>query len=121
MTTPQIPASYEELARMLGAVTDAKNKAYGDSFDRAGGILQILYPNGVQPAQYTDMLALVRILDKLSRIAAGHDGFQGESAFNDLVGYGLLGAMRRLREQAEREQAARAAQDKEATSHDPPF
>jgi hypothetical protein len=113
--SPRIPGSYEELARRLGAMTDAKNKAYGDSFDRAGGILQILYPNGVRVEQYTDMLALVRIIDKLFRVASGHDGFQGESAYNDIAGYGLLGAMRRLIEQAAREKETR-----DGTRADPP-
>ncbi len=38
------------------------------------------------------MLALVRIFDKMKRIATQKDAF-GESPFKDIAGYGLLGAM----------------------------
>ena len=45
-----------------------------------------------KPDQYTDMLAVVRIFDKLFRIATRKDAF-GESPFKDIAGYGLLGAL----------------------------
>ena len=53
-------------------------------------LLKVLYPNGVQPEQYKDMLATVRIVDKLFRIATKKDAF-GESPFKDIAGYGILG------------------------------
>jgi len=116
MTTSDIPNSYEALGQQIGAMTDRKNKAYGGSFDDAGAILQVLYPNGVQPEQYTDLLALVRLIDKLFRIASGKDGFEGESVYKDIAGYGLLGAMRRLRKEEERSRHAQ-----EANGHIEPF
>jgi hypothetical protein len=89
--------SYQELGGEVGALVDAKNKAYGSSFDDAGAFLRLLYPSGIQPEQYGDMLALVRIFDKMKRIATDKDAF-GESPFGDIAGYGLLGLMRVTRE-----------------------
>jgi hypothetical protein len=81
---------YQDLAKRVGTLVDEKNAAYGNSFGEAGEFLRILYPNGVTPEQYTDMLCVVRIFDKLKRIATKKDAF-GESPYNDIVGYGLLG------------------------------
>ena len=81
---------YELKASKIGRIVDKKNKAYGNSFNEACEILTILYPNGVEPKQYKDMLALTRIIDKLFRIA-NDKGFEGESPFRDIAGYGILG------------------------------
>ena len=53
-------------------------------------IIKVLYPNGIQPKQYRDMLAIVRVIDKLFRIANNKDAF-GESPWRDIAGYSLLG------------------------------
>lgn len=79
---------YESIGQAIGKLVDEKNKQYGDAFHKSGDFLKILYPNGVQPEQYEDMLALVRVFDKIMRIAHGNQG--NENAWNDLVGYGLL-------------------------------
>ena len=55
--------------------------------------MRMLYPDGIPPEQMTDALAIVRIIDKLFRIATKKDAF-GESPFRDIAGYGLLGAHR---------------------------
>lgn len=80
---------FESLGREIGALVDKKNRAYGDSFARAGEFLRILYPNGIRPAQYDDMLGIVRIFDKFMRIATNNDPM-GEDPREDIVGYGLL-------------------------------
>ena len=86
---------YETLGTEIGKLVDEKNKAYGQSFSKAGEILRVLYPGGVKPCQYDDMLAIVRILDKLFRIAThGEQDPMKESPFVDVAGYGLLGAER---------------------------
>jgi len=82
--------SYEEIGQEIGKLVDAKNKAYGNSFNKSCEILSILYPNGVSVDQYTDMLCLVRIIDKLFRIATQKSAFD-ESPYKDIVGYGVLG------------------------------
>ena len=79
---------YETTGKNIGATVDIKNKQYGDSFNRAGKILEILYPNGVAPGQYADMLTVVRVLDKLFRVANGKQG--DENPWFDIAGYGIL-------------------------------
>ena len=53
-------------------------------------ILETLYPNGIQPEQYLDLLAIVRVIDKLFRVANKKDAF-GESPWRDICGYAILG------------------------------
>lgn len=81
--------NYLEIAKQIGELVERKNKAYGSAFERAGDFLKILYPHGVKPEQYTDMLALVRVFDKQMRIANRKDAF-GENPWVDITGYGIL-------------------------------
>ena len=81
---------FEKIGTDIGKLVDQKNAAYGSSFEKSEQILQVLYPEGIQPDQYTNMLAVVRIVDKLFRIATDKDAF-GESPFKDIAGYGILG------------------------------
>jgi hypothetical protein len=83
---------YEALGREIGALVAVKQQQYGNSFGKAGQVLRVLYPEGVKPEQYDDMLAVVRVIDKLFRVANGNQG--GEDAWRDIAGYGLLGAAR---------------------------
>ncbi len=80
---------YEEIGRTIGALVDKKNKAYGDSFKHAGKVLEVLYPSGVRPDQYQDMLYTVRVIDKLFRLATDKDAF-GENPAQDIAGYSIL-------------------------------
>lgn len=98
MSNPDEP-TFEQLGQRVGALVDTKNKAYGSSFDDAGNFLKLLYPNGIQPSQYGDALALVRIFDKMKRIATDRDAL-GESPYQDITGYGLLGLRRVERERS---------------------
>jgi hypothetical protein len=85
---------FQELGEKVGELVDSKQKQYGQSVQKSGEILKILFPNGVAVHQYNDMLLIVRMLDKLSRLAQrGVDGkdLGGESPFRDITGYGLLG------------------------------
>ena len=84
------PTRLERIGTEIGKLVEEKNQAYGDSFAKTGSFLQLLYPNGIQPQQYGDMLAMVRIFDKQMRIATDMDAF-GESPFADIAGYGVLG------------------------------
>ena len=47
--------TYEELGLSVGRLVTEKQDAYGDSFGQSGKVLEILYPDGVQPEQYKDM------------------------------------------------------------------
>jgi hypothetical protein len=89
---------YKKLGTEIGELVQNKQQAYGDSFGKSGIILRSLYPDGVKPAQYDDMLAVVRIIDKLFRIATDRDAL-GENPFRDICGYGLLGTARTVVEE----------------------
>lgn len=80
--------NYVETGKQIGELVQIKNEMYGDAFNKSGEFLEILYPDGIRPDQYKDMLAVVRIFDKLMRIANGNQG--NENAFMDIAGYGIL-------------------------------
>ena len=86
-------SKYEQTAEEIGKLVTEKNAAYGSSFAEAHRILEVLYPNGIKVEQYTDALAIVRVIDKLFRIATSKKAF-GESPWRDIAGYGLLGTVR---------------------------
>mgnify|MGYP003350585103 CR=1 FL=1 len=98
MTTTK---SFTELANGIGQLVEEKNKAYGSAFDKAGDFLRVLYPEGIKPEQYKDMLCIVRVFDKLMRIATSYEGTEEKKvdAYSDLMGYGLLGLRASLEEQ----------------------
>ena len=79
-----------DIANEIGELVQEKNKAYGDSFAKSQQIIKILYPDGVRSAQYMDMLAITRVIDKLFRIVTKKDAF-GESPWRDICGYAILG------------------------------
>ncbi len=83
-------STYKELGTKIGELVESKNKAYGSAFSKCGEFLKVLYPDGIKPEQYSDMLCIVRIFDKLMRIATCKEAFE-ENAYADIVGYGLLG------------------------------
>jgi hypothetical protein len=82
--------TYKQIGEEIGSLVDKKNAAYGSSFAECHKILSVLYPNGIKPEQYTDALAIIRVIDKLFRIANQKDAF-GESPWGDIAGYAILG------------------------------
>jgi hypothetical protein len=84
---------YEAMGQAIGKLVEEKQAAYGDSFGKSGDVLRVLYPQGIGPDQIDDALCIVRIVDKLFRIATDKDAL-GESPYRDIAGYGLLGAFR---------------------------
>jgi hypothetical protein len=82
---------FERIASEVGRLVTEKNEAYGDSAATSGKALELLYPDGLKPEAYGDALLLVRIWDKLKRIAT-RKNYAGESPYRDIAGYGLLGA-----------------------------
>lgn len=90
---------YTSVGLEVGTLVDEKNAAYGDSFTKAAEFLQILYPNGIPVTAYTDALCIVRIFDKLMRLASDK-GYNNERPYADIAGYALLG-LTKDRERAE--------------------
>jgi hypothetical protein len=80
---------FMQLATDLGKLLAEKNQAYGDAFSKTTQILTLLYPQGIKVQQYKDVHVLVRMLDKMSRIAQDNDPM-GESPYKDLAGYAIL-------------------------------
>jgi len=89
---------FEKIGTDIGKLVDEKNTAYGSAFEKSEEILKVLYPDGIEPRQYKDMLAVTRIVDKLFRIATQKEAF-GESPFKDIAGYGILGVANDKKEQ----------------------
>jgi len=82
--------TFKQIGTEIGTLVEEKNSAYGSSFAESYKILNTLYPNGIKPEQYTDALAIIRVIDKLFRIANKKDAF-GESPWKDIAGYAILG------------------------------
>lgn len=86
---------YTQEAINLAELITKKQIAYGDSFGRSKYIIEVLYPKGISPEQYQDALAVIRIIDKLFRIA--NDKFSmAEDPWQDIAGYALLSLVRQL-------------------------
>ena len=107
------PGIFKSIAREIGALVEKKNAAYGDSVGSSGEALRLLYPKGIRPDQYADVLLQARIWDKQQRLAtgAGNDGL-GESPFLDIAGYGVIGVAQHqeLHRNKQQEAAGDAAQ-----------
>lgn len=85
--------NFDRIGAKVGGVVQEKQQAYGDSFGKSGECLRQMYPDGIKPEQYDDLLTITRILDKLFRIANNPTAFD-ENPYQDIVGYGLLGMKR---------------------------
>jgi hypothetical protein len=83
-------SDYVKTAIEIGSLVQEKQEAYGDSFSKSEEIIKILFPQGVKPQNYRDLLTITRIIDKLFRIATRKNAF-GESPYRDIAGYALLG------------------------------
>ena len=85
--------NFAEIGADVGKLVHDKRLAYGDSFGRSGECLRQMFPEGIKPDQYDDLLTIARILDKLFRIANNPTAFD-ENPYQDIVGYGLMGMNR---------------------------
>lgn len=89
---------FRVIAAAIGETVVTKNAAYGDAFAKAGAFLKLVFPEKILPAQYEDMLGIVRVFDKLMRIATEKNALN-EDPWKDIAGYGVLGvAAQKLRE-----------------------
>lgn len=82
--------NYKKLGMNIGDTVDEKQRAYGDSSGSTAKLLELLYPSGIPPRAYKDVHLMVRIFDKMKRIATD-PGAYGEDPYMDIAGYGLLG------------------------------
>lgn len=89
-------SEYIKFGNELGELVTAKQKAYGNAFEKSADMLKILYPNGISTEQFIDALTMTRICDKLMRIATMKDAFD-EDPFADIAGYAMLNVVRQRR------------------------
>lgn len=80
-------------AMSLANLVIEKQEAYGDSFGQADKVIEALYPDGISKAQQKDALTIIRVIDKMFRIANKKDAF-GENPWKDIMGYSLLAVVR---------------------------
>ena len=86
---------YKKVAEEVATLVTEKNEAYGDSFRQSVSFLKLLYPDGIDPKDYKNVLIITRIWDKIKRIATDKDAF-GENPFRDIMGYSLLAVTQEL-------------------------
>ncbi len=86
---------YAQEAINLAELVTRKQIDYGDSFGQSGRIIEILYPKGISPDQYQDALAIIRVIDKLFRIANKKYAL-AENPWQDIAGYALLSLVHQL-------------------------
>jgi hypothetical protein len=84
---------FKKITDDLAAILSTKDEAYGNAFDKTTQILSLLYPNGIKVEQYKDLHVIIRMLDKISRIARDNDPL-GESPYMDIAGYSILSLAR---------------------------
>lgn len=92
-TDPQL---YKDAAKSIADLVIEKQSAYGDSFGKSGQVMALLYPGGIPADKMDDALTVVRVIDKLFRIATKKDAF-GESPWRDIMGYALLSVVKQER------------------------
>lgn len=91
------PGPFLATAIKIGELVEKKQVAYGDSFGKSGSIMRTLYPAGIPLEKLDDALTVIRIVDKLFRIATDRDAL-GESPWGDIAGYAILASTRLSRE-----------------------
>lgn len=83
----KLTAAGEEITKLVVE----KNRAYGNSVNKTIDQLRALFPNGVEPHKYKDLLLMIRVLDKFNRLSDGDPKAFGENPWRDIAGYGIIG------------------------------
>ncbi len=81
--------SFHSLGEELADMLDNKNRQYGDSYARMAHVLPMFYPDGVPGDHLLDAVFILRIIDKLMRIASAQ-GDDLEDPVKDIAGYAIL-------------------------------
>lgn len=82
---------FTDKALQLAQLVKDKREAYGDSFGRTEKLFHILYPDGVPTEQFKNALFILRVLDKICRLANNGDSDpMNEDPVVDIAGYALV-------------------------------
>ncbi len=82
--------SVRSIAYDVAVIVEEKNREYGSAFKKVSHILSILFPNGIPQKKYHDVAILVRVLDKVCRIANANEVGVRKDAWLDICGYALI-------------------------------
>lgn len=95
---------YVQIAAAIGELVATKQEAYGDSFGKTTDVMHLLLSDYYNVADDTyvipgallgELLTIVRVLDKISRVVSSPDGDKmGESPYADIAGYAILALAR---------------------------
>jgi hypothetical protein len=85
----RVPGKFETVGTSIGSLVDEKNTAYGNAVNKLSDLLTSFYPDGIKPVHYKSLGVIVRILDKLRRIANNPSG-DNKDNWNDIAGYSIL-------------------------------
>lgn len=81
-----------QITQELNKLLLQKREAYGQAFFQSSSIMKALYPQGISPDQYDNALTIIRICDKLFRIANAKSDQDpmNEDPWKDIAGYAIL-------------------------------
>ena len=87
------PDKISDIAKNVRDIVITKNETYGDSVSKSAKLMHVLYPDGIAPSHYDDAHLIIRVLDKLSRLASADITKRAKyDAWQDIAGYGIIGA-----------------------------
>lgn len=81
---------WHKLGKQIGDIVADKNAKYGSAYRSSADFLKVLFPNGIPVDRYQEVLLMVRMFDKMQRLATGCGG-DTEDPWMDLAGYSMLG------------------------------
>ncbi|HNC56972.1 MAG TPA: hypothetical protein PLP33_16140 [Leptospiraceae bacterium] len=102
--------SFREIALKQAELLEKKNRAYGGSFNKTSEHLKLLFPDGIVDDQYQHVMFIIRVLDKLSRIANSSLLPPEEGcldAYFDINGYSFLAIKKMLDEKTLEEETVK--------------
>lgn len=109
--------SFRDIAVETAEILEIKNRAYGNSFNKTSEFLKLLFPDGVVDDQYCHLMYIIRVLDKIGRIANSsllppEEGII--DAYKDINGYTTL-MLKMLYDSVEKQKAEAEEQEDETT------
>jgi len=78
-------SKFKEIADKIGSMVEEKNVQYGDSYANTQKFLDILYPESIPVEKFSDIVCIIRIFDKLKKVAAQVESDE-ENPYADLIG-----------------------------------
>jgi hypothetical protein len=69
MAEKRITGRYEEIGSFIGSMVDRGNIAGSGTFHETAQVVHVLYPQRINPEQYDDLLAIIRMIDSMFMIS----------------------------------------------------